>query len=144
MTCKQIYARALALLGEDVKGGLNFDYYDPFDPDSPPPEEVSSINSYTIDYSERALYLLRLVFTELSQYEYAINQFSEYEFEGLTFDSQLPLGSMFTLPAIYRLASLLILGEDRERSDYYYKLCKEQLDLVLKSATSVESIKEVY
>lgn len=144
MTCKQIYARALALLGEDVKGGLDYDYYDPFDPASPPPEEISSINSYTTDYSERAMHLLRLIFAELSQYEYLISQFEEYDFEGLTFDSMLPLSPMFTLPVIYRLASLLILGEDRERSDYYCKLYKEQLNSVLKSITSVEKIKEVY
>ena len=136
MKNKEIYNRALALLGETAIDGVMT---------GNAPNGVSA-NSYTSDYLVRAPYLIALIVSELSPLEAFLDNSDApaVKTTPAALDDDLQVDSRFADAIAFRLAGLLVLNESREKADSLFDGYKTQIDAVRAALTSHEKITEVY
>ena len=135
MKNKDIYNRALALLGETAIDGVM----------TGNASNGVSANSFTSDYLVRAPYLIALIVSELSPLEAVLGDSdAPARKTPAALDDDLQVDSRFADAIAFRLAGLLVLNESREKADSLFDGYKTQIDAVRAALTSHDKITEVY
>lgn len=132
MTARQVYQRALAFINErDGSGAYHAD-----------------VSDFELNAPEILNTAITLLLPAQSIIEGKKIRELDISLESIkTLDDEIPLHyalSSGVLP--FYLASVIILEEDRERADYFFKLFKESEERVLKGYSNLNhtSIKNVY
>lgn len=136
MKNKDIYNRALALLGETAIDGVM----------TGNASNGVSANSCTSDYLVRAPYLIALIVSELSPLEAVLGDSDAPAVRKTpaALDDDLQVDSRFADAIAFRFAGLLVLNESREKADSLFDGYKTQIDAVRAALTSHDKITEVY
>ena len=134
MKNKDIYNRALALLGETAIDGIM----------TGNASNGVSANSCTSDYLVRAPYLIALIVSELSLEAVLGDSDAPAVRNAVVLDDDLQVDSRFADQLPFRLAGLLVLNESRERRTRSSDGYKTQIDAVRAALTSHDKITEVY
>ena len=132
MTARQVYKRALSLINERDDTG----------------EYHADVNDFELNAPEIINTLITLLLPSQSIIEGKRLSDMDIFFEAVkTLDDTVPLHDALASGVMpFYLASIIILEEDRERSDYFHRLFKESEERVVKAYSTLKhtSVKNVY
>ncbi len=132
MTAAQVYKRAMALINERDSGGAYHSDVSDFEHNAP--ELINSLVTL--------MWLDQCIIEERSVRDFA------WDFEPITsLNDEIPLHESLVSGALpFGLASLLLLEEDSQRADYFYRLYVNARDSVVASFASTKrtSVQDIY
>lgn len=132
MTAREVYNRAIALINERSGRGAYHEDVEDFEKNAP--ELINSI--ITLLWPSQCIIEKRRIDSK------------SWDFSSLgSLEDEIPLNrALAEGPLPFALAALLILEEDKERSEYFYSMFRASEDKIVKSFSSAShtSVRDVY